>query len=465
MGESYRQAVEFLEQGLNLERLPEWRYNGQTLNLLRTERLLAALGDPLRAFRVIHVAGTKGKGTTATAAAHILQSLGFRTGLVTSPHLVTHRERSCIDGRMISEADFAGIIAAMKPYVEAERQREAADDGRAPTYFEMLTALAFEHFRREGVAWAVVEVGLGGRLDSTNVVQPECCVIADIGFDHMDKLGNTIQAIAGEKAGIVKPGVPVVIGRQHYPAALETLRSACSQAGCAVWEVGREVAVTETAHWVADAEQPGDVPGWRFDLRTPGGDFPDLFTPLLGRHQVDNLAAAAGAVLLSRAGDGIPADVLREALAGFSMPGRLELVGHRPALVLDVAHTVESVEAMLHTLDTHFPGRPVRVVFGCSRDKNVGGMLDALRGRCVSFTATQAMSPSVRARVLPVDELSALARAHGLEAAGAHVSTCASPAAAVAQAMAEAEPQDVVCVAGSFYVTGEVREAVAPGPD
>lgn len=453
---SFPEAVAFIEECLNYEKTQRWKYNRKWLDLSRMEALLGTLGDPHRGYNVIHVAGTKGKGSTSGAIAHCLHLSGHRAGLLTSPHLVTPCERARVDGEMIPEEAFWRIVRRMQPYVEAKRKDKEVSGLKAPTYFETLTALAFEYFTERSVEWAVVEVGLGGRLDSTNVVSPRCCVITTIGFDHTDKLGHTAARIASEKAGILKPGVPVVIGRQQYPAALVTLRRAAREKGCPSWEVGRELAVLDSRPLSAPAERPTAEVGWRFSLKTPTRNYEDLFTPLLGAHQLDNLAAAIGAIEMAGAHAGLEAqpDRIAEAVASFRMPGRVEILQRAPAVVLDVAHTVESVTALLAALDMHFPGRRLHAVFGCSADKNVDGMLKVLRGRCASLTVTQARLP----RALPAPAVSEAARLMGVLASG-DVRVVPDAWQAVQKALSEARPEDVVCVTGSFYVAGEVQES------
>ena len=452
---TYEDAIGFLEESLDYEKRKTWSYNVRTLNLDRTRKLLAALGDPQQRFRIIHVAGTKGKGTTAGAAAHVLSRGGHTTGLLTSPHLITHRERIQIDGRMISKREFLESVRALEAYVLEKRREEREQHLRSPTYFELLTGLAFHHFARREVEWAVVEVGLGGRLDSTNVVNPDCCIITSIGYDHTDKLGDTIEAIAGEKAGILKAGVPVVLGRQRYQGALRTLRAVADERHCPRWEVGRELTITQAEALSAPADRPDAPVGWRFSMKTPGADYDDLHTPLLGRHQLDNLVAAVGALELTARSTALETDpaLTADALADYTVPGRMEILQRSPAVILDVAHTVESVEGLTEALEAHFPGRPVHVVFGCSLHKNVRGMLEQLRGRCASFVATQARS----ARALPAQDVLDEARRVGLEPEGGLELEPDSWDAA-RRAFAAAGPADVVCITGSFFTTGEVRE-------
>ncbi|NLW49573.1 MAG: bifunctional folylpolyglutamate synthase/dihydrofolate synthase [Candidatus Brocadiaceae bacterium] len=452
---SFAEAVVFLEKGIDYERTRRWLHNARWMNLPRVAALLDAMGDPHRAYKVLHVAGTKGKGSTAGAAAHCLHRAGLRTGLLTSPHLVTHRERIRVDGRMISQDEFWPIVRRMQPHVEARRAAEGLDSHRAPTYFEMLTVLALEHFARRGAEWAVVEVGLGGRLDSTNVVSPAVCVITPIGYDHMDKLGETPGEIAAEKGGILKEGVPFVLGRQRYPDARETLRRMATERHCPCWEVGRDVVLIRNEVLAAPASAPTAPVGRRFGLRTPCGEHHDLFTPLLGAHQLDNLAAAVAALEMAvEHGDlAFPAAALPAALADFRIPGRVELLQRQPAFVLDVAHTIESTEALIDALSVHFPGRRVHVVFGCSADKNAEGMLGAMRGHCATLTATQ----SRMRRARPAVEVAQAAVGCGLADAGCRIDTIPDAWEAVRVALERAEPADVVCVTGSFYVAGEVR--------
>ncbi|MCP3886994.1 MAG: hypothetical protein GY700_16320, partial [Propionibacteriaceae bacterium] len=305
---NYEDAIAFLEQSINYEKTTRWVYDSKWLNLERVANMLDTICNPHRKLRVIHVAGTKGKGTTSGAIAHCLTALGYRVGLLTSPHLVTPRERVRIDGEMISREDFARMIEMLRPHIESRRAEGSHESHRAPTYFETLTALAFGHFAECEVDWAVVEVGLGGRYDSTNVVQPTCCVITSIGHDHTDKLGETPALIASEKAGIIKPGVPVVIGAQPYLDALQVLRGAVDTNGCRSLELGRDLWVPQSAPLTAPASRCDAPTGWQFTLSTPGAEYADLTTHLLGDHQLDNLATAVAAVELALATVGVVPD-------------------------------------------------------------------------------------------------------------------------------------------------------------
>ena len=447
---SFQEAVDFLEKAVDYEKRTSVKYTEKYFNLARMEALLAELGDPHRACPVIHVGGTKGKGTTAALIASCLQQQGYRTGLHTSPHLVSVCERMRVDGQPVAESEFCRLLGLVRAYIERKR-RQARND--APTYFETTTAVAFRHFQDRAADWSVIEVGLGGRLDSTNVVSPACCVITSIGLDHMDKLGDTVDKIAGEKAGIFKPGVPVVLARQGYGEALRVLRERADAVGCPRWEVDREILVTRSTPLSAPPGQRDAPLGWRFSIRTPLRAEDDLFTPLLGAHQLENCAAAIGALdlLSTRGALRIEPEALREGLARCRWQARVELLRRRPAFILDVAHTVESVRALLDALWTHLPGCPLHAVFGCSADKNASGMLGLLAPRCASLITTRAVSR----RAADPAELAQIARRAG----ALSVEAVPDSIEAVRACLRGAGPDDIACVTGSFFVAGEVLNA------
>ena len=454
---SFRQAVEFLESLINYEKCDGWKYSVATFELRRMRELLAWMGDPQEGLPVVHVAGTKGKGSTAAMVESVLRAAGLRTGLHTSPHLVSVCERLRVDARPVEEDQFLRLLNEVRDYVEQKRAECRKD---APTYFEITSALALLHFRRSAVDWAVVEVGLGGRLDSTNVVSPRCCVITPIGFDHMDKLGDTPAAIAGEKAGIMKPGVPVVLARQGYPDALEALRRRARELECPCWEVGREVAVENMRPLAAPAYSPAAPAynpaapvGWLFDLCTPGRRYDGLAISLLGAHQVENCATAIAALEVLRGAGELELDpeAVRAGVGSCRWPARVELLERSPALVLDSAHTAESIAALLAALEVHFPGRPVRFVFGCSADKDAQRMVGMLAPRCAGFLATQADS----VRAMPAHEVARVAARAGI----GNVACMPDAPQAAARALEDAAPEEVVCVTGSLFLAGEVRLA------
>jgi len=406
----YSDALRFLNTFTDYERMAS-TYAPGDYNLDRMRRLLSALGNPERAFLSLHIAGTKGKGSTAHMAEAILREAGYRTGLYTSPHLVDMRERIRLDGVPVSEGDFTWAMAMMEP--ELRRLR--------PTYFETMTAAAFLIFARRKVDYAVVEVGLGGRLDATNVLLPAACAITTIDYDHMDKLGHTLREIAGEKAGILKPGVPAVSSPQA-PEARKVL-----------------LARGDPFFPRFQVRSRGDV--LRFTVEGMGGRRYGLALPVLGEHQAANAATAIA--LVERSGARCLPEVVRRALAKVRLPGRVEVLGRRPWLIVDAAHNPVSARALAGAL-RGVPRRRTILVFGASADKDYGGMLRTLLPGTDLAIFTRAMNPRAAA---PSD---LLRRASGFAALAA-----GSVARALGMARKAAGPQDAIVVTGSFYVAGE----------
>jgi dihydrofolate synthase / folylpolyglutamate synthase len=407
----YADVVRFLNEFTDYERMAS-TYSPRDYNLDRMRRLLAAIGNPERAFLSLHIAGTKGKGSTAHLAEAILREAGIRTGLTTSPHLVDMRERIRLDGAPIGEAAFTRTMAEMEP--ELRRLR--------PTYFETMTAAAFLAFARAGVDTAVVEVGLGGRLDATNVILPAACAITTIDFDHMDKLGKTLEAIAGEKAGILKPGVPVVSSPQA-PAARRVLEARAKP-------FFPRFRVLSRGGFVL-----------KFEVDGPGGRPWACALPALGEHQAANAATALA--LVERSGVRITPRIVRRAFQKVRLPGRIEVVGRRPWLIVDAAHNPVSARALSAALAS-VPRRRTVLVFGASADKDYGSMLRTLLPGADLAILTRAANPRA---VAPSD-----LRKH---AGNRPAVVAGSVARALAMARKAAGPGDAIVVTGSFYVAGE----------
>jgi dihydrofolate synthase/folylpolyglutamate synthase len=402
----YADALQFLNSFTDYERMAS-QYAPADYDLDRMRRLLASLDNPERAFLSLHIAGTKGKGSTAHLTEALLREAGYRTGLYTSPHLVDLRERIRLDGKPISEDDFTRILAQMEPQLRRLK----------PTYFETMTAAAFLFFADQGVDYAVVEVGLGGRLDATNVILPAACAITTIDYDHMDKLGHTLTAIAGEKAGIIKPGVPVVSSPQPA-AARKVLLELCNP-------VFPRFRVLSTRGFVLKFM----VEGRRCDL------------PVLGEHQAANAAIALA--LVERSGATVSAEAVRRAFRKVRLPGRVERVGRRPWLIVDAAHNPVSARALAAALKS-VPRRRTILVFGASSDKDYKGMLKTLLPSADLTIFTKASSP----RAAATSDLMRHAKGRPAVAAG-------SVARALALARKAAGPEDAIVVTGSFYVAGE----------
>jgi dihydrofolate synthase/folylpolyglutamate synthase len=389
--------------------------------LERIRAVLAALGNPEKAYRIVHVAGTNGKGSTCAMIETGLQAAGIRTGLFTSPHLIEPTERIQIDGIPVSEADFS------RAFNVVHKIAETLDLDCHPTYFESVAAMAFLLFREKGVHTAVVEVGLGGRLDATNVVDPALTVITPIDFDHEVYLGNTVEAIAGEKAGILKPGVPAVFAKQR-PEAASVLEARAAELGVRI-------------QWASDVEVRDldiDARGSRFAIDGVGR----VTCPLAGEHQIDNAVAAA--LALHALG------VSPRGMGDARWPGRLEHISPNPDVILDGAHNPAGARALARYLERFYPRdyphRKRWMVYGAMRDKSVeeiAGILFPLADELV-FTApdsTRALRPEAL-----------------VELAGGGRAT-RNIGAALDLLQQEASAEDVVVITGSLYLVGEARAA------
>lgn len=398
-------------------------------NLERMFALLEALGHPQRGYPVIHVAGTKGKGSTCALAAAALTAGGFRTGLYTSPHLQDFAERIQINGRPIGHAELVELVEQVKPAVAGIPRL---------TTFEITTALAFLYFAQQKVDAAVIEVGLGGRLDATNVVVPRISVITSLSYDHMAVLGNTLAQIAGEKAGIVKPGLPVVSAPQEAEA-LAVIEQTAQERGCPLTLVGRDVSFEAGEH---------SLDGQSFTLTGAGGRRAAFHIPLLGRHQIVNAATAWAALRVS--GLDLDEEAIRRGFAAVRWPARFQVVRREPPVVLDSAHNADSFEKLAQTLEDYFPDRPVTLIFGSSEDKDLAGMLKALGRRLALILATRADHP----RALAAENIVEQARQMGMRC-----EAVVPVEAALARALEEAGEEGLALSAGSIFVTAEVKTA------
>lgn len=403
--------------------------------LERMEQILARLGNPHRQFPSLLIAGTKGKGSTAALLESVLRAAGYRTGLYTSPHLHTFRERFRVNGELVTREQ---VIRG------TEQLQQVAVEFPYATFFEWVTALGLAYFASQNIEIAVVEVGLGGRLDCTNVLTPRVSVITPISYDHMEILGHTLDAIAREKAGIIKPNVPVVVAPQA-PEAREAILAIDAAVGAPLVNVAQE--------W-----------RWRLVRATPQGQVVDYrpvnrdgwetyVLPLLGPHQRVNLAAALATLNSLRAqGWRIPADAVQQGIASVEWHVRFEILDRDPAVVADGAHNRASAHELVRTLDEVFPGAPVHFIFGASDDKDIAGMLEELTPCAASITFTQ----SHHTRAAAPDALAALFH-NGIE-----ISSAADVSHALEHARAAAAAADVICVTGSLFVASEARALILP---
>ena len=447
---TYEEALDYLYSFVDYGSLRTYQYSAETFDLRRMVDLLARLGDPQRRYPVLHLAGTKGKGSVSAMCASALRAAGYHTGFYTSPHLRDFCERIQVNGELIPRPLLAELVDGLRPVVE-----------QVPglTTFELNTALAFLYFQQTNVDVAVVEVGLGGRLDATNVVNPLAAVITSLSYDHMHLLGHTLTEIAGEKAGIIKPGVPVVSAPQA-PEAMAVLERVARERGAPLTVVGRDWLFTPLKHSLDDqtfavwSRQEQD----QLDTLHAQGHMVEwvplkLEIPLLGRHQVENAAVAYAALMALRTrGLPLPEDAIRAGLRSVVWPGRFEILHRRPYLVVDGAHNHDSANKLAAAVQDYLPGRPVTLLFGASSDKDVAGMFDALLPHVTRVYLVQAVHP----RAWEPDELARLASERGTQA-----EVVGSVAQALAQAVARSQPEEVILACGSLFVVAEVQAAWA----
>ena len=426
-------AVDYVLSFADYERMPR---SAVVFDLRRIERLLARLSNPQSAAKSVHIAGTKGKGSTAAMLASILKQSGYRTGLYTSPHLLGIRERIQIDGRQISEDEFARLAGRIKPEVEVVNT--SSDPGELTTY-EILTALAFMCFQDRGVAYQVLETGLGGRLDATNVVQPEVCVITSISYDHMDVLGDTLAEIAREKAGIIKPG-SIVVTAPQIPEAMNVLEDVCRQQAVKLVRVGSDVS------WRQKSISPEKQ---SFQLMGLKGNY-NIEVPLLGEYQLENAATAiTAAETLAGRGAVITAEAITSGIAGVNWPGRLQVLRRKPWFIVDGAHNGDSVRRLVTALRQYFAFEKAVVIFGASSDKNIAAMAAELK----TFPDRVIVTSSQHPRAVAVEQL---VEEFSRESIIPEVS--ADVASAVEKALSLTGPADLVCATGSLFLVAEVME-------
>jgi dihydrofolate synthase/folylpolyglutamate synthase len=429
-------------------------------DLGRMQALLARLGNPHLAARTVHVAGTKGKGSVSAICDSVLHAAGYRTGFYSSPHLHTFRERIRRDTQPIGEAQFAGLVEQLWPHA----QRVEADTDLGPvSLFEFMTGMAFQCCAQDRVDFQTIEVGLGGRLDATNVVRPDVCVITSISLDHMAILGDTIAQIAAEKAGIIKPGVTVVIAPQS-PEALAVVLAACRERDARPIQVEAIPGILAGGKTSPPGQgnprvgvdvtwQPGesDITGQEVSIQGRLGVY-QLRMPLLGSYQLENAATALAALeVLREQGHAISDQAIRQGFAAVFWPCRLEMLSRTPLVVADGAHNPYSMAALLESLPRYLDHRRLVAVVGFSRDKNVAEMVRLLARRAQVVYATRSRHPRSAAPAALAAEFQAL---------GARAVESPSVAEALSQALAQAQPGDLVLGTGSLFVAAELREAV-----
>lgn len=416
---------------------------GVKFDLETIEAVLGALGNPHRRVPSAIVAGTNGKGSTSAMLASIIRRAGLRTGLYTSPHLVRVNERIVVGGQEISDEDFAYAFTQVSDAASGLFAQGMM--ARQPSYFEMLTAAAFVHFARAGVEIAVLEVGMGGRLDATNVVEPLVSVITNVALDHEQYLGSTVEAIAVEKAGVIKPGCPAISGCENEAAA-QVIRGRCRETGSNLLDLRR------AAH-ISNVRPHGAR--YSFDLELEGVQYRGMLPALAGRFQIKNaVAAVAAAHALRRQGMKIPAGAIEEGMSGAQWPGRLQAINERPLVLLDGAHNPAAAAELAGFIREQLHGRRIRLVYASMRDKAIENIASSLFPLAYAVYLTR---PDVE-RAATAEEI--LARLHGQHG---QVVVEPRPARALEIAVEASAEDDVVIVAGSLFLVGAILEALENG--
>jgi dihydrofolate synthase/folylpolyglutamate synthase len=465
---SYLETIKYLDSFVNYEKKPDEFYV-ESLKLERVTGFLRVIGYPQQSFKSVHIAGTKGKGSACAFTAHILREAGYKVGLFTSPHLSDVRERIRIlrphgpgareslddlEG-MIPKKDLAELVSRLKPRIN--KYCEISQYGPL-SFFEIYTILAFAYFKEQKVDFAVLETGMGGRLDATNVVIPVVCGITSISYDHTDKLGNTLTEIAGEKAGIIKRHTPqdtsrklVVVSAPQEEEAAQVIRNKCVEENAVLYEIGKDIKI-EPVSGSADYQE--------FNVQGRLGRFKGLRINLLGSHQLINATMAVSLVsaIFIESRENFKAGVFKKGLQDTFWPARFEIVSRNPLIVLDGAHNAASARALVETLKQIFPEKKVALVLGISRDKDIPGITRLLFPVADKVIITSADNPrSAR----PADILSA-----GREfLKDQKVSLTRSVLEALKTVRSSTLRDSLILVAGSLFVVGEARAIIKNMPD
>ncbi|MEX2673051.1 MAG: folylpolyglutamate synthase/dihydrofolate synthase family protein [Phycisphaeraceae bacterium] len=431
--------MRWLHEHADHERMRIIRYDNETFNLDRMRKLLKVLGNPHEQSRFVHIAGTKGKGSVVAMLSHMLQSCGYTIGSYTSPHLVDLRERIQINNQMIAHSDLIDLFKQ----IDSKAKQIGPD---RPTFFEIMTASAMRYFADQAVDLVILETGLGGRLDSTNVVTPEVCGITQISLDHTNVLGSTVEKIAAEKAGIFKPGVPAVSVEQE-PSVEKVLRKVAEEVDAPLQLTGKEI---EFSYRFEANRELG--PHTRVCLTTESSAYDHLPVPLKGEHQALNCGLAL-AILdkLREKGFRTPEEKIIEGLAATVLPGRMDMAWPEPRILLDGAHNSSSIQALIRAIGAHIPYDSLVMVIGCSEDKDVAGMLKQINLGADKVIFTRAKS---NPRAMDPEDL--LTQFN--EISGKMAQTANNLEDALNLAARAVSREDLICVTGSFYLVGEAKK-------
>lgn len=437
-------AMDYLAGQVNYERRPPRRHQRGQFTLDRMRRLLADLGNPEQTFKCVHIAGSKGKGSTAAMLAEMLINNQLKVGVYTSPHVMDLRERIIINHDMVPKARLARLLTRI-----AEVSADYGD--QKPTYFEIMTAAAVLWFAEEKVDIAVIETGLGGRYDATNLLNPVVCAITSISLDHMAQLGDTLERIAAEKAGIFKPSVPVVSSPQA-PGVKKVLKAAAGEVGCDIVFAGEDIRFSYRFEASRDAG-----PQARICVTTPTSHFDHLLVPLVGEHQAVNCGVAIGVLdRLKSLGFKLDDELAVSGLANVRLSGRMEMICQNPRILADGAHNAASIEALMRAIGQNVPYDSMVVIFGCCADKDVDGMLKLIQLGADKVIFTRINSPR---SADPADLAQRFAEVSGRMA---QIAPKLADAFVIAEKAVTRE--DMICVTGSFYLVAEAKSVLANHP-
>ncbi len=435
--QQYQATLEYLYGFVDYSLVRGLHFSPEKFDLQRMRDFMRVLGYPQLAYPIIHVAGTKGKGSVSALIANALRVQGYNVGLYTSPHLYDYAERIQINGERISHADLVALVDELRPYL---------DPGTQLTTFEITTAMAMLYFARRHANAVVLEVGLGGRLDATNIVYPKVSVITSISLDHVNVLGNTLEAIAGEKAGIIKAGIPVVVSPQKE-AARQVISQIAAEKSAPLTQIGRDY-----QYALRSSSLDGQsMEVWQVSTGGEPGKHVLLNIPLLGEHQVENAATAYAALQTARQnGLVVSEEAIQKGFATVSWPGRFEILQRQPPIVIDSAHNRDSAHRLQIAMQDYFPGQNYILVFGASEDKDIQGIFAELLPHTKQLIVTRSFHP----RAANPEDLLHLAEAYDCQ-----TTIAASVADALDQAQNLAGSDYVVLVAGSIFIAAEAREA------
>jgi dihydrofolate synthase/folylpolyglutamate synthase len=439
--ETYDQALDFIYSKIDFSFTKQQRYSEEVFNLDRMRVFMQKLGDPQHAYKTVHVAGTKGKGSISAMLTSTLIASGYRTGFYSSPHMIDYTERIQVDGNPIPQEDFVRIINQIYPLIQ---------ENQGLTTFEITTAVAFQYFKDMQIDMGVIEVGLGGRLDATNIIHPEVSVIASISLDHMGILGNTLEAIAGEKAGIIKKDIPVVVSPQK--ASVLTVFEQFAQE--------RKAHLIKTGEIIKFTDRKSDLVNQQFNIIYPSNISKDtksqlkeeiqLSIPLLGKHQMENAGTAFCALkVLQEKGYAITDQTLQKGFQTVSWPGRFEFLRKKPFLIIDAAHNNESSQRLVETVQELFPDKKIILIFGASEDKDIQGMLNNFSKITRLIIFTQSTHPRA-AKPENVQQI--------LQTLSCDTIVIEDIQQALKFALEQTQKEDIILASGSVFVAAAIRE-------